>query len=284
MILFYSMILRLFVEKMCSSVRFPLVWLRSRFCLVVILEQMSPGIPFAQCKHMPILWKAPWFPWLWLRQWCGDILRRPGVETLLSACSLNRINPWRCRCLGLEGPGGQAHHTCYLVYSVGEGCKHHMPGVGSAFTRGNRIRHGEEHDPETSETVNSDSVPCKHRWTASKLLVGHLRAAANGRAWWLTAQESFLRGEGSLQRHMQPLNWGAAGGGDMSEGQEHHQYSVLTNMLWKHWARDEDGLLQMCPRLSRVPRRIQAIVWWCCSSSFRALYRSKMLRPHATGF
>lgn len=67
-------------------------------------------------------------------------------------------------------------------------------------------RHDREHDTETSETVNSNSVQCKHRWTASRLVVGHLCTAANGQAWFLTAQESFLQGEGSLQRHVQPLN------------------------------------------------------------------------------
>lgn len=105
-----------------------------------------------------------------------------------------------------EGPGGQAHLACYLAYSFGECCEHEKTDFGSVFTRGNRVRHDGEHDPETSETVNSNSVQWKHCWTASRLLVGHLRTAANGQASSLTAQESFLHGEGSLQRHVQPLN------------------------------------------------------------------------------
>lgn len=53
------------------------------------------------------------------------------------------------------------------------------------------------------------------------------------------------------------------------------QYSVMTNIVWKHWTRDGRDLLQRCPRLFRAPRRIQTIAWWCCKSSFRALIRSK---------
>lgn len=108
--------------------------------------------------------------------------------------------------MGAEGPGGQAHLACYLAFSFGECCEHYKIHFVSAFTRGNRIRRDGERDAETSETVNSNPVQCKHRWTASRLVIGHLCTAAKGQTWCLTAQESFHHGEGSLQRHVQPLN------------------------------------------------------------------------------
>lgn len=101
--------------------------------------------------------------------------------------------------LGGRQSGGQAHLACYLSFCFGECREYCKIRFVSAFTRGNRIRHSGEHDMGTSETVNSNSVRCKHRWTASRL-VGHLCTAAHSQARSLTAQESFRHGEGSLQR------------------------------------------------------------------------------------
>lgn len=145
---------------------------------------------------------------------------RTGSWRLLSACTFNRINPWGYICLEAKGPGGQAYLACHLAFSLWECCEHCKICFESAFTNGNRIRHEGEHDAETSEAVNYNSVQCKHRWTASRRVVGHLCAAANDQAWSLTAQESLHHGEGSLQRHVQQLNWRATGWRSVSEGKE----------------------------------------------------------------
>lgn len=174
---------------------------------------------------MLILWKTACFCWSWLGWCCGDILRRrQGVGLAAGDFALclhfEQAKSLMLQVLRAEGPGGKVHLASYLTFSFRECCEHHKTEFESAFTRGNRIRHDREHDAETSETVNSNSAQCKHCWTASKLVVGHLCSTANGQTGFLTAQESFLHGEGSLQRHVQPFNWGATGWRDVSEGEE----------------------------------------------------------------
>lgn len=102
---------------------------------------------------------------------------------------------------------GLAPLPCYLSFCFGECHEHCKILFVSAFTRGNRIRHSGKHDMGTSETVNSNSVRCKYRWSASRLVVGHLCTAAHSQDWSLTAQESCHH---SLQRRATTqlrINW-----------------------------------------------------------------------------
>lgn len=98
--------------------------------------------------------------------------------------------------------------------------------------------------------LSSNSSRCKHCWTASRHVVGHLHSAAHSWARSLTAQESFLHGAGSLHGHEQPL-WMNNGtkrgvgrrGAAAAFGYEQHGLKA-PNWRWKGLTTDVSRVIQ----------------------------------------